>query len=177
MPTAKKEFSFSLHDVVFEKIGEYWIPKSGVYERRTTYEDGRQIGEKTWYSCDHIDAAPDFTKAGAFTPDIPNGTKMYLDYLPGIDYEWQNGGVVSHVSLQDVAEIKKEIGNFTTPSSAEPSRIIPSASPQTSNSVQSSTELMANNEHSKSHLKAIVSLTILGLIISVACIFLKRRCH
>ena len=55
-----------------------------------------------------IDTNPDFEKEGAFQPDIPNGTRVQLDEVPGILYEWNDGELAIFVEKDVIQSIDSQ---------------------------------------------------------------------
>jgi len=90
-PTEKKALSFSIENVRFEKVNNVWVPMEADYQYIKTYQGNRAITVKRHHKRTKIDLEPDFETLGAFVPDIPEGTKVLLEGVPGIEYEWFNG--------------------------------------------------------------------------------------
>jgi hypothetical protein len=104
-----KEVSFSLDNVEFEKIGDVWVPVEGDFEHRINYGDKRIMIIRTHHKRTHVDLAPDFEAVNAFVPELPDGTRVFVEGMEGIKYRWQDGKPV--VDLDEV--LIQEIDSMT----------------------------------------------------------------
>jgi hypothetical protein len=95
IPTkAKTEVILTMNNVKFQEYDGVWVPVSGDWESKVTYEDGRILTVRINYKKFDIDLSPDFEAAKAFEPNIPNGTSVRMDgENPAIPLYWQNGKV------------------------------------------------------------------------------------
>jgi hypothetical protein len=115
-PTAKKALSFSLENVRFEKVDNIWVPMEADYQYIKMYQENRAITVKRHHKRTRIDFDPDFEAIGAFVPDIPDGTRVFLDHAAGISYTWQNGKLVPDVDelvLEQLDSITDEVRSDT----------------------------------------------------------------
>jgi len=84
---------------------------------------GKQHHKRT-----NIDLNPDFEAIGAFVPDFPEGTRVYLEDAPGIRYIWQNGKLVPHVDQSFLDVLDNEIEQIKSePKSKSQTKKHPSA--------------------------------------------------
>ncbi|MCX5636535.1 MAG: hypothetical protein NTX52_02430 [Planctomycetota bacterium] len=121
-PVPLNSFSFTLKNVRFEKINDIWVPMEADYENTKTYTNGRIITTRMHDKRTYIDCAPDFEAVGAFVPDIPDGSRVFLEYAPGIRYVWQNGKPVPDVDQRFLDVLDNQIEQIKSKAKTESTR-------------------------------------------------------
>ena len=71
-----------------------WLPIEANYRIITDYDDQKATYKKH-HKRTYVNLKPDFEAIKAFTPKIPEGAIVILDWAPGIRYTWQNGKPVA----------------------------------------------------------------------------------
>jgi hypothetical protein len=99
---------FSIKNVRLELIQGYWIPMEGDFFLETT-QDNTVYRERRHHKRTSIELNPDFTKIGAFIPNLPDGTNILVTETPGIKYIWLNGKTVPHIDGPTFNKIDKTI--------------------------------------------------------------------
>jgi len=104
--------SFLLENVRFEKVGHTWVPMEADFDTRFEKEGGGFSETKRHHRRMSVDLSPDFAKAGAFVPNIPNGTKIEMPEFPGITFEWQDGQVGPSVDEEIISQVAGTIRQY-----------------------------------------------------------------
>ena len=99
--------SFSLENVRFEKVDGVWRPMEADYEFKKIYAGGRVVTVHKHHKRTSIDLHPDFDAERAFIPDIPDGTKVYVEGVHGIQYIWQDGKLIPDIDKAVIDELDK----------------------------------------------------------------------
>lgn len=109
LPGKRSEHFFWLDIIEFQKIGSVWVPIEAVGQVEIRCDDGRIMSGKQHHKRTHIDPNPDFEVIGAFVPDFPEGTSVYLEYAPSIPFIWKGGKPVPYVDQEFLDIVDKEI--------------------------------------------------------------------
>lgn len=80
--------------VGLQKVGGVFVTKCGVFTLTTENSNGRKVVDRYEYKVSNVHLNPDFEAIGAFVPDIPDGTRVYVEEAPGVRYLWQDGKIV-----------------------------------------------------------------------------------
>ncbi|MBN2589483.1 MAG: hypothetical protein JXA96_06455 [Sedimentisphaerales bacterium] len=114
IPSAGPQMSFlpteriyTLNSVDIEKIGDVFVPVSGVLNNVNTFSNGEQMVEEFNYKRYEIDLNPDFSKyPDAFILDTPDGTPvLYADYMETEKrFEWRDDKVIEKVDQPKTEE-------------------------------------------------------------------------
>ncbi len=83
--------SFLLSGVKFDQIGGAWTPKEATWEIVQRDAQGGTELDVIHFRVEHISLDPDFAAMGAFVPDVPDGTKVFVEGQPTILYVWRGG--------------------------------------------------------------------------------------
>lgn len=97
-----QSLEMTLTDVTVDRVGELYLPMAGTYECRTTYDDGYEMTVKRIITRRNVVFHPDFEAMGAFQMDMPEGTTVFDQDVPGTQYQWFDGRLVPYV--QDVLD-------------------------------------------------------------------------
>jgi hypothetical protein len=132
IPERINEFSFSIDNVKFQKVGEGWVPVEAEYQFTEQRIDGQVVVEKKNHKRVQIDPNPDFEAMKAFVPDIPDGTNITIEGIDGIGYRWLQGKPVPNIDksffaqLDDVTqEIKSDIKETIVTKTGDSNKITP----------------------------------------------------
>ncbi len=104
-PPETTGMTFVLENVRFEKVGDVWVPVEADFNTRFEREGGEVSETRRHHRRVSVDLSPDFAKAGAFVPGIPNGTKIEMPEFPGITFEWQDGRIGPAVDEEIVSQV------------------------------------------------------------------------
>lgn len=176
------DFTFSIDNVEFQKIGNGWVPISADYQVSTQYADGRIITEKTNHKRIQINPNPDFKAIGAFVPNIPDGTYIAIEGVDGIGYRWLQGKPVPNIDksffeqLDDMTEQikreeKSEVVNVTNKTIENPDKKVPVAidmpakSPNAKDSKQKDSYELSSFSVSKLVLAGVIVVGIGGCLV------------
>ena len=101
------EADFILSAVEIQQVDGRLVPVACETEETWRLRDGRSQTMHTAHKRARIDFDPDFQAMGAFTPDIPNGTRVnYQDYTEtGLAYQWMDGKLVPLVDDADIKDM------------------------------------------------------------------------
>ncbi|MGA2071125.1 MAG: hypothetical protein ABSG97_07220 [Sedimentisphaerales bacterium] len=103
-------YEFDLFD--FQEVNGVMVPKNASYTTTVKISGaGKNIGRYT-YQVSHVSLNPDFKALGAFTPNVPEGTRVKLLEAPGVRYVWRNGRAVIDVNEATFEKIDKTINQF-----------------------------------------------------------------
>lgn len=132
--SVRKEFTFSMENVRFDEINDIWVPIEADFQETHTYKDGRIATVKRTHKRTKVDLNPDFDGMGAFVPNIPNETKVYLEGVSGIEYKWFDGKLFADVETLvmdqidgEVEKLFKERGQAHSTTSVPTCAVIPEA--------------------------------------------------
>jgi len=102
-------WAISLDSVRFTEVNGILIPSAGTITAVTTFADGRQVSVVSDIERTEIDLNPDFEALGAFSLDVPNGTRILDNVFAGIPSKWKNGKIVPIVDTQAIQEMDVSI--------------------------------------------------------------------
>ncbi len=92
-----RRLEIALSNVVIERIGETFVPVAGTFLSRIWGDDGYQRTVTRVIKRANIAFNPDFEAMGAFQIDMPDGTIVRDQDLPGVKYQWTGGRLVPYV--------------------------------------------------------------------------------
>ena len=101
-----------IDDVVLEKQGHQWIPVSSAHEKILKFSDGVINSVKINCKVKQLEVAPDFDKMDAFKVKVPNGTKVYVEGFPEIEYEWHHGKIVPFIDNSFLEQLDENIESY-----------------------------------------------------------------
>jgi rhodanese-related sulfurtransferase len=100
--------SWTMDGVQVERIGNVWIPTACECRIAIEYGDAEPITETALsIQRTRIILDPDFEAMGAFTPNVPNGTRVGFQETPGLRYLWQDGELAPDYDRSLVAGIDR----------------------------------------------------------------------
>jgi hypothetical protein len=95
-PGSREAVHFYIDNVNFREVDGVWLPMEATYRIIVDYDD-RKATYKKHHKRTYVNLKPDFEAIKAFTPKIPEGSIVILDWAPDIRYMWQNGKLVADV--------------------------------------------------------------------------------
>ena len=106
----KSIYEFDLVD--FHEVNGIIVPKDAYLTTTGKLSfDGKTIARYT-YQISQVSLKPDFKALGAFTPNVPEGTRVKLLEVPGVRYVWRNNKAVLDVNEATFEKIDKTIEQF-----------------------------------------------------------------
>jgi len=171
----RSEFFFELNVIEFQKINNVWFPAEASFQTENRYVDGRIVCYKTHHKRTNIDPNPDFEAIAAFVPDFPEGTRVYIEEAPGINYTWQNGKLIADVDnfvieqldkaaqeIMDEESVPTKLGSVSkTDASDDETDSIPDTQPETHADISEAQRDIL----SQSHALPVIVLILIGLLI------------
>jgi len=100
-----EELEIAVDSIEIDKFGDTFIPTSGKCTKTYTYSDGTQKITKMKVDRSNIELSPDFNDPNTFRVNLPDGITVYDEDVPGVRYEWRNGGIVKQVDKELVETI------------------------------------------------------------------------
>ncbi len=89
--------SFIVSGVKFDRVGEVWVPVEGVWEVVEKDKLGGTERSRVTFKTQSVNLNPDFARMGAFVPDVPDGTRVFVEGQDKTPYVWRRGKPVVDV--------------------------------------------------------------------------------
>ncbi|HBG77966.1 MAG TPA: hypothetical protein DDW84_03830 [Phycisphaerales bacterium] len=181
-----KQWEASFEVTKLQQINDQSLPQSAVFKFEKIYDNGKNIKYEYKYEIKDINLNPDFEAIGAFKIDLPDGTPIYIDDIPGIKYVWRDGKPVTDVDQSFLDVLDSEIKQIksgqepNSPMSAKTEQLLPAANkcnvPEVNDAKQSDADNavpLTNKE--KPNYATIVVIVILVAIVTGTIIYKFRR--
>lgn len=86
-----EEMVLTVTDIGMTTVDGVIVPKSGTYRKQVRMKDGSVHGSVVHSERDQIELSPDFAASGAFTPRLPDGSRVSDEQFPGFVFTFMNG--------------------------------------------------------------------------------------
>jgi hypothetical protein len=106
-------YHFLLDNVHFEKIDGIWVPMEAYIEVKRYNADGRL--RRTWkmhHKRTDFQLNPDHHALGSFIPQIEEGSRFPIEGVPGIQYEWRDGEIVTYIDEFVIDALDKSVDSL-----------------------------------------------------------------
>jgi hypothetical protein len=89
--TTMERVTYVVDSIKYRQVDGGFVPVSCQIYQEVRFSDGNV--KRLWTTCarDRIDLRPDFAKAGAFVPELPEGHPLVNDDEGGSPYAWRQG--------------------------------------------------------------------------------------
>ncbi|UCG50103.1 MAG: hypothetical protein JSU94_10005 [Phycisphaerales bacterium] len=98
-------------DVEVGRFGDRYFPVAGRLTTKLTFSDGSVEESMQVVRRGKIQFDPDFGAMGAFVMDLPEGTEIRHEDVPGIRHRWLGGKVVPDVDELVMKELERTVVN------------------------------------------------------------------
>ncbi len=166
--------SLSVRNVSFENVDGVYIPMETDLYSITTKQNGVTVRNVTHQKITQITLDPNHDVLGSFIPDIENGTKVRILEVPGINYTWQDGKLVSQIDEYVIEEIDRIAEGMASPkpvtdtkTGGAPNNLTGSASTQPKahiDTVKTRPGVVAESGSSTIELVILLGVLIIGVI-------------
>ena len=165
--TGMLEFIGTFEASGFRQIDGVWVPMKVEWSSTSRYEGGRTLTDSSEYERLEMDLSPDFDAAGAFVPDIPDGTKVRIEgENPVIPLKWRDGEPRPDVNGEILKAIDKSVEDVL----ANIEHIAPSA-PREIQDAQAASSEKTNTVDYKQPQAPRSSLMLPGVVLAIALVF------
>jgi hypothetical protein len=106
-------YHFLLDNVNFEKIDGIWVPMEAYIEVKDYNANGRH--DYTWkmhHKRTDFQLNPDHHALGSFIPQIEEGSRFPIEGVPGIQYEWRDGEIVTYIDEFVIDALDKSVDSL-----------------------------------------------------------------
>lgn len=110
--TGMEEWTVTVDSIEFEKIGEIFVPVSGRLTNKILFKGGDTKTTSVRVKRSNIQIRPDFKAMGAFKINLPDGTPVIIEEVPGIIYKWQDGKLIPGIdeyAMEQIDRISDEL--------------------------------------------------------------------
>ncbi len=101
---------FELFDI--QEVNGVIVPKNACFTSTVKLSGAGKSVARNTYRISQVSLNPDFKAIGAFTPNVPEGTRIKLLEAPGVRYVWRNNKAVIDVNEATFENIDKTIDKF-----------------------------------------------------------------
>lgn len=187
--TGMEESTVIVDSIKLEKIGDIFIPVSGRYTHRIIFEGGDTKTSIVKINRSDIQIRPDFETMDAFKIDLPEGTPVKIQGVPGIIYKWQEGELIASVdkyAIEQIDKVTREIveeGEVLSPSTSnknimvefnEPITNIKEESDMQSGAVEEQQEILSESYPLLKQIFILITVIIIMVVAWKVFIFRKR---
>lgn len=95
-----------------QKIKDVFVITGGLFTLSMTDKIGKKPTRYHKFKRTEVDLNPDFEALGAFQINLPEGTVVTNEDIPGIKFVWSNGKLVPYINKPAMKQIDKDVGKL-----------------------------------------------------------------
>jgi hypothetical protein len=183
--TRMEEWTVTVDSIELEKIGDIFIPVSGLSTHKILFKGGETKTTSIRVKRSNIQLRPDFEALGAFKINLPDGTGVKIEGVPGITYEWHGGKLIANIDKYAIeqiditaSELADEEGILTGKATNKKTEVAPNEPSVTVDeahrTMDSQSDILSESRPSRLHI-LLIFLCLLVIIVIAWRVFLLRR--